>query len=224
LEELKKMVTDRIDDEIESIISMSQSETSGLDYEKIGKEFFTVVPFDKPSQEEIGEELKKKSTEEKIGEYLKKLAHQVYEKREEQLKEDVTREIEKLVFISVIDSSWLNHLEAIDHLREGIGLRGYAGRDPLVEYKGEAFKLFESLMDSIDYDVVHRIYKIQIQPQTNEQDHQGHVHESGGTQPSAPVPKIKSAEKKIGRNDPCPCGSGLKWKKCGLINSPKHKV
>ena len=171
LVELRKMVTDRVGSEIERIISLSQSETSGLDYEKIGKEFFTIVPFDKPSQKEIGEELKKKSTEEKIGEYLKKMANQVYDKREEQLKADVTREIEKLVFVSVIDNLWLNHLESIDHLREGIGLRGYAGKDPLVEYKGEAFKLFESLMDTIDYEVVHRIYKIQLQPQTVEHEH-----------------------------------------------------
>lgn len=224
-EELKKMVEDKIDGEIEKIVSLSQLESSEIDYERIGTEYFTILPFDEPSQKEIREEIKKQSIPEKIEEYLKKLAHQVYEKREEQFGKELTREIEKLVLISVIDTLWVSHLEDIDHLREGIGLRGYAGRDPLVEYKSEAFKLFENLMESIDYEVVHRIYKIQLQPQSQpeqpqerRQTFENKVEEGA----SSPVP-ISTGQKKIGRNDPCPCGSGLKYKKCGLINSPKHK-
>ena len=221
LKELRQMVLDRVDKEIEKIVSLSQLESSEIDYDRVGNEFFTILPFDQPSQKEIRDEITKKSTEEKINEYLKKLAHQVYEKREEQVGADISREIEKLVLISVIDNLWMNHLEGIDHLREGIGLRGYAGRDPLIEYKGEAFKLFEGLMDSIDYEVVHRLYKIQVQPQTQEQN-QG--TENKLAESSAPAPKEKNEMKKVGRNDPCPCGSGLKYKKCGVINSPKHKV
>ena len=99
----------------------------------------------------------------------------------------------------------------------------------MVEYKAEAFKLFEGLMDSIDYEVVHRIYKIQVQPQE-----QAAVSRVQGTEKKeqitnpvednlSPTPSALNPTKKIGRNDPCPCGSGLKWKKCGLINAPQHK-
>jgi preprotein translocase subunit SecA len=222
-EELEEMVEEKIDSEIEKIISLSQLETSEVDYERIGTEYFTILPFDEPSQKEIREKIKNLAISEKIEEELKKLAHQVYEKREEQFGKDLSREIEKLVLIQVVDTLWVSHLEDIDHLREGIGLRGYAGRDPLVEYKSEAFKLFENLMSSIDYEVVHRIFKIQIQPQAEQPQEQRQTVENKVEENTERPAPISSGPKKIGRNDPCPCGSGLKFKKCGIINSPKHQ-
>ena len=119
-----------------------------------------------------------------------------------------------------------------------MGLRGYAGKDPLVEYKGEAFKLFENLMASIDYESVNRIYKIQIAPQGQDQ-HQGHDHvreeqrqviESSSSGTAVPVQRSAVPSEKIGRNDPCPCGAvnpetnkPYKYKKCGMISAPYHK-
>ncbi|MEX0616477.1 MAG: preprotein translocase subunit SecA [Candidatus Woykebacteria bacterium] len=232
--ELKKMTMEKIDSEIETIVGLSELESKEPDLERIAKEFFTILPFDEPSQKEIKEQIDKLSGSDKIEELLKKLAHEVYEKREEQFGKELTRQVEKLVLLSVIDTLWIDHLEDIDHLREGIGLRGYAGRDPLVEYKAEAYKLFEQLMDSIDYEVVHRIYKIQLAPQeaaSRQQalDHEGHEHLSSTTS-GQPVQSNTKEERlagdhktKIGRNDPCPCGSGLKYKKCGLVNSPTHQ-
>lgn len=222
-EELEKMVEEKIDSEIEKIISLSQLETSEVDYERIGKEYFTILPFDEPSQKEILGKIKDLAISDKIEEHLQKLAHQVYEKREEQFGKDLSREIEKLVLIQVIDTLWISHLEDIDHLREGIGLRGYAGRDPLVEYKSEAFKLFEGLMGAIDYEVVHRIFKIQIQPQATQPQEPRQVVENKVEESTESPTPISSGTHKVGRNDPCPCGSGLKYKRCGLINSPQHK-
>ena len=222
-EELRQMVFEKIDKEIDKIISISQLETTEVDYERIGNEYFTILPFDEPSQKEIRGEIKNRAMADKTEGYLKDLAHKVYGKREESFGADISREIEKLVLISAIDTLWINHLEDIDHLREGIGLRGYAGRDPLVEYKAEAFKLFEGLMDSIDYEVVHRIYKIQITPQETAQ--QPRREEPMTTTPEVTNNQspITNHQQKIGRNDPCPCGSGLKYKRCGLINAPQHK-
>ena len=236
--ELREMMMERIEGEIDKIISLSQLESSEIDYERIAKEYFTILPFDEPSQEEIKEEIKKKSTEEKIGGYLKDLAQKVYKKREEQFGHELTREVEKLIMLQVIDTLWITHLEDIDHLREGVGLRGYAGKDPLVEYKGEAFKLFENLMASIDYESVNRIYKIQIAPQGQDQ-HQGHDHvheekrqviESSSSGTAVPVQRSAAPSEKIGRNDPCPCGAvnpetnkPYKYKKCGMISAPYHK-
>ena len=167
----------------------------------------------------------------KIKEFLLKIANQIYESREKQFGPEMTRQIEKLVLANTIDSLWINHLEDIDYLREGVGLRGYAAKDPLVEYKSEAFKLFEGLLRSIDSEVVHRIFKIQLMPQQQQQTTQPISATAGSAQTStssieaAPVDEsaVPEIKKKIGRNDPCPCGSGLKYKKCGLVGAAKHR-
>ncbi len=225
---LREMVLEKIDSEIETLVPLSQMEGTTIDYERIANESFTILPFDPPSQKEIRGQIEGLASEEKIEELLKDLAHKVYEKREGEFGPDLSREIEKLVLISAIDTLWINHLEDIDRLREGIGLRGYAGRDPLVEYKAEAFKLFEALMDAIDYEVVHRIYKVQVAPQeqvvgNSVQGTENRTSPQANKQNLNPKPSTLPPSEKIGRNDPCPCGSGLKYKKCGLINSPQHK-
>ncbi|MDP2671626.1 MAG: preprotein translocase subunit SecA [bacterium] len=228
---LREMVFPKIEEEIEVLVDTSLAETKiDLDINHLTAEYFTILPFDEASQKEVLEEVgKKKSSPEEVKDYLKGLAKKVYETREAALGREVSRQIEKLVLISVIDTLWINHLEDIDDLREGIGLRGYAQRDPLVEYKAEAYKLFEDLMDAIDYETVHRIFKVQVQTQPTPpavqttmttssgaatESHAGHNH---------PVAEAVLVGDKIGRNDPCPCGSGLKYKKCGLVNSPTHQ-
>src|SRR3990167_7214804 len=236
--ELREMVLGKLTAEVENIISLSQTEVKGVDYELVSKEFFSIVPFDEASQKKIREEIEKLKESEKIKESLLNIANQIYEAREKQYGPEVSRQIEKLVLLNTIDSLWINHLEDIDYLREGVGLRGYAAKDPLVEYKGEAFKLFEDLMRAIDYEVVHRIFKIQLVPQgqqTQPHDHQ-HEHQtaskSGSTSTTSSAATnldepaealVPTDKKKIGRNDPCPCGSGLKYKKCGLLDNPTHQ-
>lgn len=240
-EELKSIILKKIENEISKVVDLAQTEAKALDYKLIAKEFFTIIPFDEKSQDALQSEIEKKLQEPEIKRFLFDLAEKVYEEREKQFGPEITREIEKLVLISTIDSMWINHLEDIDYLREGIGLRGYAAKDPLIEYKSEAFKIFEDLMNAIDYEVVHRIYKIQL-VHPNPQDHTGQSHPpmldsasstttAGGSTLSAASsptqfqsqPVLKGGTK-IGRNDPCPCGSGLKYKKCGLINAPQHKT
>ena len=218
---LKDLMLEKIGSEIDQIIAMSQTESKVPNYEQITKEFFTMVPFDEKSQGQIKEQVEKLAFAEKISEFLFDLAKKVYGAREEQYGAETTREIEKLVLLNTIDNLWINHLEDIDYLREGIGLRGYASRDPLVEYKGEAFKLFEELMRTIDFEVTHRIFKIQLVPQ--QQTQQVTTTTSGGSADTQSLEPIKSTSNKIGRNDPCPCGSGLKYKKCGLVDSPAHQ-
>jgi len=227
---LKSMVSEKIQAEISNIITAaSQTETKEVDYERIASEFFTIVPFDPASQQKIKEEITRLANEEKIKELLLGLTNQVYETREKQYGPELSREIEKLVLLSTIDNLWINHLEDIDYLREGIGLRGYAARDPLVEYKGEAFKLFEELMHSIDYEVVHRIYKIQLAPQGQQAQAPAQTASTTSTTTTAGTiekdsePQVFDQPKKIGRNDPCPCGSGLKYKRCGLVDSQTHQ-
>ncbi len=210
---LKESIYEKLREEIETIVYINQAD-GVVNYEKIAQEFSTIIPFDEASRDQIKTEISQLKDQNKIIELLNKIVVDLYEAREKQLGAEASRQIEKLVLLSTIDALWMNHLDDIDDLREGIGLRGYGQRDPLVEYKAEAFKLFENLIDSIDFEVTRRIFKVSVQPQSQEA--------KPINAPSSGNPTF-SSKQKIGRNDPCPCGSGLKWKKCGLINSPQHK-
>ncbi len=221
--------------EISNVVAIYSAEHA-IDREKIISEFTSIIPFDPASQAQLVKQLEQLHTETDITDFLTKVAGDVYAQREKQVGEDIARQIERWVSLQVIDNLWMDHLDAIDDLREGIGLRGYGQRDPLVEYKNEAFSMFERLVSTIDSEIVHRIFKVQVQlapnqvPHHHHHDHEGQV---GGLVTAQPVisvskprklqtnasqeaqpkaPKINS--KTLSRNDPCWCGSGKKWKKC----------
>ncbi|MCG2721977.1 MAG: preprotein translocase subunit SecA [Thermodesulfovibrionales bacterium] len=143
-----------------------------------------------------------------------------YEKKEEEIGADMLRYIERIVMLQVIDTQWKDHLLGMDHMKEGIGLRGYGQKDPLVEYKKEAFDMFGDMISRITHDIVTRIFKIQVQK--NETIKREPVktmrmnyNRGEGTAPVQTVRRVK----KVGRNDPCPCGSGKKYKKCCGTNA-----
>ena len=145
--------------------------------------------------------------------------HQLYDQRETEFTEPVMRQIEKIVMLQTLDALWKDHLLAMDHLKEGIGLRGYAQQNPLVEYQKEGFTMFESLMAVMQQDVVEKVYSVQVQRQQDvEQIQQAkpqRVVMSHGDQTETPAAApAKREENKVGRNDPCPCGSGKKYKRC----------
>jgi preprotein translocase subunit SecA len=130
----------------------------------------------------------------------------------------------------VIDQQWKDHLLSIDHLKEGIGLRGYGQRDPLTEYKKEAFDLFEDMYGRIQASVIERLFKVQvvrdapmvlpaITAWADARESRGELPETPGraavtAAPRTQAPARTSTGEKVGRNDPCPCGSGKKYKKC----------
>ena len=145
--------------------------------------------------------------------------HQLYDQREAEFTEPVMRQIEKIVMLQTLDMLWKDHLLAMDHLKEGIGLRGYAQVNPLVEYQKEGFTMFEALMAVMQQDVVEKVFSVQVQRQQDvEQIQQAkpqRVVMSHGdeTETQAAAPAKREADK-VGRNDPCPCGSGKKYKRC----------
>ncbi len=145
--------------------------------------------------------------------------HQLYDKRETEFTEPVMRQIEKIVMLQTLDSLWKDHLLAMDHLKEGIGLRGYAQVNPLVEYQKEGFTMFEALMAVMQQDVVEKVFSVQVQRQQDvEQIQQPKpqkvvMSHGGESEAAAPAPAKREADK-VGRNDPCPCGSGKKYKRC----------
>ncbi len=220
--ELKTRMMEKIETELDVLVDSSVGEAEIIDADRIITEFNTIIPFDEESKKSLLEKAKAEVNPEKVKEFLKEIATQVYTQREEQFGAEMMREIEKLVMVSVTDTLWISHLDDIEELREGVGLRGYAGKDPLVEYKSEAFRMFEQLIDSIDHDVVQRIYKIQITPQQPTAQTKTTTSSSSSSSAETVSQTVKVSDK-IGRNDPCPCGSGLKYKKCGLVNSPTHQ-
>ena len=137
-----------------------------------------------------------------------------YELREAEVSSEVMRYLERVILLQVIDTQWKDHLLGMDHLKEGIGLRGYGQKDPLVEYKKEAFDIFGAMTSRISTEVVGRLFKIQVQEKETvkkEPQKQMRLNYNRG---EGSAPQTMRSEKKVGRNDPCPCGSGKKYKKC----------
>jgi len=143
-----------------------------------------------------------------------------YERKEAEIGPEQMREIERIVLLRVVDTKWMDHIDEMDQLRQGIGLRAYGQVDPLIEYKKIAFDMFEDLIHSIQEDTVKFLYRIQIDRDSKLQRKQ--VIKPVTTSADAEEKKKQQPvirEKKIGRNDPCPCGSGKKYKKCCGANA-----
>jgi len=138
----------------------------------------------------------------------------LYGKKEQALGAPLMRELERVMMLRVVDEYWMDHLDNMTELRQGIGLRAYGQNDPVVEYKREGYEMFEDMVAAIQEETVRRVFVVRVQANKVERKRVAKVTgESGGgdgTVKKQPVKKVV----KIGRNDPCPCGSGLKWKKC----------
>ena len=163
------------------------------------------------------EELEAMSRDE-LEETLKETAREAYAAREQLFGEANMRELEKVVMLRVVDNHWMEHLDRMDMLREGINLRAYGQRNPLVEYKIEALDMFEAMEASIQSDIASLMYRVSIvtQEQQQLQDRLQTARASHGGEAEAAEAKKQPARNKsdVGRNDPCPCGSGKKYKNC----------
>jgi preprotein translocase subunit SecA len=163
------------------------------------------------------------------------ILEQSHKEKEQHITEEVMQHFEKSVMLQVLDNSWKEHLSAMDYLRQGIHFRGYAQKDPKQEYKREAFEMFTSLLEHIKYEVIGILFKVQVKQEADVQaidqqmqapremryDHAAAPALDNYEQQPAPVDQEKQAEQpfiregaKVGRNDPCPCGSGKKYKQC----------
>ncbi len=149
---------------------------------------------------------------------------EAYSRKEQELGPELMRFLEKTFMLQVIDHHWKDHLLAMDHLRDGIGLRGYGQKDPLIEYKREGFDLFAGMMERIKSDTINRLLHVQAVRQDAEPPPpapppvisrpQAKLTLNRGEEPAAAPAPVHRADAKVGRNDPCPCGSGKKYKKC----------
>ena len=169
-----------------------------------------------------------------VEEYLVENVAKLYEEHEKTIGAEQLRTVERVVILRTIDDVWVEHLEAMEYLRESVRLRAYGQRDPLVEYKIEAQRMYGMLLSTVSSRVANVIFKIRlVQPERQQaiQERRGagapdvagdaEVHAHDETDPAASPAQWKSDN--VGRNDPCPCGSGKKYKKCGLLNTDEHK-
>ena len=227
-----------VEEEIERTISVHcTDEEYAWDIEIIATELLNIFAFseqDKKKLEQIRDD-KSKNTAEKISlmlEYAMGKAKEAYIQKETEIGVEAMRQIEKAIILQTIDTLWMNHLDEIDYLRQGIGLRGYGQRDPLIEYKREAFHMFSHLMENMRGTTVRTIFKISMvstepQAQASEQPKNIEFHGAEDNAAQFATAKEESAgetatvqqkpiinKDNIGRNDQCPCGSGKKYKKC----------
>lgn len=232
--DLKNEMLGYIIQEMENLVSFHSAEEEKIDMKEIYEGMKNIISADKSVENKL-KEIKNdsaKNSAEKVSamtQYLSGLAKEAYNKKEQEIGTESMRGIEKAVILQTMDMMWMSHLDEMDYLRDGIGLRGYGQRDPLIEYKREAYLIFSHLMDNIRATIVRTIFKVNVvTPQAQEKPAQNSLNYSGGgeVEQFSAVKKEESGkieEKKlapivnkdrVGRNDPCPCGSGKKYKKC----------
>lgn len=242
MEDIKGEMMENIKEEIEKIVALNCAETEErCDPKEIFENIKNIMPVDESILKKVEEDMNSRSlnSAEKIGkitEYINGLAKEAYNKKEQEIGLEIMRSIEKAVILQTIDNLWMNHLDEIDYLREGIGLRGYGQRDPLIEYKREAFNMFSHLMENIRSTIARTIFKVTLSVPQEEAVQQKNLTFKGASDEVEQFGMAKqmtgnreqrsenslSTEKqapivnpdKIGRNDLCPCGSGKKYKKC----------
>jgi preprotein translocase subunit SecA len=215
---LREMVKDFVNEVAEDIVFTHIEEKSNPDE-------WDIKSFNEALYKQFGvtiedEDLKGLRDRDALSERLADKAWKAYQEKVGSVGEEVISQVEKIFMLHTLDNLWKDHLLSMDHLKGGIGLRGYAQKNPLHEYKKEGFNLFADMIFRLKSDVVERLYKVQveagnvgaIEPQARQQNI---VLSRGEKEGAAAKPKtIKRATKKVGRNEPCPCGSGKKYKKC----------
>lgn len=215
--DLKEKVLEMVEQVISDTISRYSAESAyPEDWDLVSFLDFVetvIVPDHDFTAEQIGNR-----TKEEVQELLLERAVALYEQREAQFGPELMRGIERAVVLQVVDTRWKDHLDAMDSLREGIGLRAYGQRDPLVEYRNEAFEMFHGMIQAIQEDVVTYIMRVspRITAQVPEQPQ--NVSENRYEQEEQ-VKRPRRIGEQFGRNDPCPCGSGKKYKKCCGLNA-----
>ncbi len=219
-EGIENIVTDMTNDKIDSLIEMyidpkaypEDWDIQGLMESTI--RIFGVRP--KINADDIGEEEFNSLTPETLTDMLKTQVSEANEARVKDIDKDELLRIHKIIILQIIDNQWLRHLQDMDHLKEGIGLRGYAQQDPLKEYQKDGFELFHQLDGRISDEILMTLSRIQLmreKPEEMPKQKKRKMQLSHGDPGDKPAP-VKREGKKVGRNDPCPCGSGKKYKKC----------
>lgn len=204
-ESLKDDFLTYFESEAEEIITSNISvETEELDTEKVIEIVKNIYPGISSKQAEALKTLDPK----KAKEHLIKIFKDGYEQKETEITPEMMRVLEHALFLKTVDMLWVDHIDAMEHLRSGVGLRGYGQKDPLIEYKNESYNMFQKLLGAIQAEITNSFFRVTISKNPS-------IEETAKPQQKIEKAKPKLTSKdKIGRNDPCWCGSGKKYKKC----------
>lgn len=203
------MLKEQVEKLVSHVIGEEQS-AEDWDIDELNNVLLPVVPL---KRIELTEEQKKHGTKAELIEQLQEEAVKVYEAKEAEFPEpEQFREVERVILLKVIDRKWMDHIDDMDQLRQGIGLQAYGQRDPVVEYKFAGFDMFDAMIDSIAEETIKVLTHIKIEQKVEREQ----VAKATGTNKDESVAKApkKRTSKKIQPNDPCPCGSGKKYKQC----------
>ena len=151
-------------------------------------------------------------TKDDLKETLLDIAHRRYEEKRNELGEEMLKDIQRIILLRVVDSKWMEHIDNMDQLRQGIGLRAYAQTDPVIAYKNEGYIMYEEMLGAIGEDVIKMLFNIRVETKLEERKEE--IPMVTNRDSETPGKTVVRKNDKIGRNDPCPCGSGLKYKKC----------
>ncbi len=202
-----KMITDTIDNTVDMCLN-EEMESDEWDLGELNSILIPIIPIEKLTKESV-KDLHKNQLKQK----LKEEAIKLYEHKEAEFPEiEQLRELERVVLLKVIDRKWMDHIDDMEQLRQGIGLQAYGQRDPKVEYKMSAFDMFDSMISNIQQDTIRLLYNVRIEQKVEREQ----VAQVTGTNKddSAQKGPQRRATEKVYPNDPCPCGSGKKYKQC----------
>ena len=204
-----KMITDEVENCVNSVIPEDGS-AEDWDVQELNNVLLPIIPL---KRIQLDDEMLKHGTREDLAQKFKEEAVKVYEAKEAEFPDpDQIREVERIILLRVIDNKWMDHIDDMDQLREGIGLQAYGQRDPVVEYKFAGFDMFNAMIDSITEETVKALTHIKIEQKVEREQ----VAKVTGTNKdeSQPAQPKRRTTKKVQPNDPCPCGSGRKYKQC----------
>ena len=203
-----KMITDIVDNTVDMCFGES-SDKESWDLHELNSVLLPIIPLSPVTKETFD----KVSGKNELKQMLKEQAVKLYEAKEAEFPEqEQIREIERVILLKVIDRKWMDHIDDMDQLRQGIGLQAYGQKDPLVEYKMSAYEMFDAMTSSIQEDTVRLLFHVKIEQKVEREE----VAKVTGTNKddSGPREPKKRTVEKIYPNDPCPCGSGKKYKQC----------
>ncbi|HLB06597.1 MAG TPA: SEC-C metal-binding domain-containing protein, partial [Alphaproteobacteria bacterium] len=207
-QDLRELVLKMVHDQLEEYLGSLAPGNDGDEWDLEG--LFTAVRAMIPLGPEFHPDALRGLSREELFDHIHETAEQAYARKEQALGIENMRQLERLVVLQTIDRLWVEHLTALDDLRQGIGLRAYGQQDPLIAFKSEAYQMFEGLKAAIQREVAHSIFLLTLVREAPPPPQRLKTNRDEEADPEPP----RRSGRKVGRNDPCPCGSGRKYKKC----------
>lgn len=202
-----KMITDIVDNTVDMVIG-EDADVEDWNFKELNSLLLPIIPLVPVTKSRVNG-----SKRNNLKQQLKEEAVKLYESKEAEFPEpEAIRELERVILLKVIDNKWMAHIDDMDQLRQGIGLQAYAQRDPLVEYKMSGYEMFDAMTDGIREDTIRLLFHVRVEQKVEREQ----VAKVTGTNKddSGPKAPVKRGAAKVYPNDPCPCGSGKKYKNC----------